>query len=224
LKQGENKSISSYIDREKMISKWDNGSLGNLLAMNFFQGMCDDFHQDWVEYSMGLDKDQVTFNTALQFVKVSYKRLGKEHLFDEGTMTAQAMTNPPYLIPSQHRISIPAAIQPAPRENSEANTENILASMLVILERMEAEKKVDFRKLTHYLPGGTSPAQQVQWWVYGDFGHFADHYPNKPLLVARQTVLRKTILVEKWRFRQNSIGRKVVTQTPVTILESKQVQ
>jgi hypothetical protein len=166
--------------------------------MNFVQGMRDDFHKDRVEYSMGLEKDPVTFSTVLQFVKVSYKRLGKEDPFDEGTMAAQAITNPPYLIPSQHRIPIAAAIQPAPRQNSEANTENVLARMLVILERMEAEKKADFRKPAHYLPDGASPAQQgvsrgefgfdiskVQCWVCGDFGHFADYYPNEPLPAER---------------------------------------
>jgi hypothetical protein len=116
LKQGENESISSYTDRAKMISKRDSGSLGNLLAMNFVQGMRDDFHKDRVEYSMGLEKNPVTFNTVLEFVKVSYKRLGKEDPFDEGAMAAQAIANPPYLIPSQHRIPITAAVQPAPRQ------------------------------------------------------------------------------------------------------------
>ena len=111
LKQGENESISSYADRAKMISKRDNGSLGNLLAMNFVQGMRDDFHKDRVEYSMGLEKNLVTFNAVLEFVKVSYRRLGKEDPFDEGAMAAQAITNPLYLIPSQHRIPISTAVQ-----------------------------------------------------------------------------------------------------------------
>jgi hypothetical protein len=71
LNQGENKPISSYADRAKMISKRDNGSLGNLLGLNFVQGMRDDFHKDRVEYSMGLEKNPVTFNTVLEFVKVS---------------------------------------------------------------------------------------------------------------------------------------------------------
>jgi len=73
LKQGENESISSYMERAKMISKQDNCSLGNLMAMNFVQGMRDDFHKDWVEYSIGLEKNLVTFNAVLEFVKVSYR-------------------------------------------------------------------------------------------------------------------------------------------------------
>jgi hypothetical protein len=145
-----------------MISKRDNGSLGNLLAMNFVQGMHDDFHKDRVEYSMGLEKNPVTFNTVLEFVKVSCKRLGKEDPFDEGAMAALAMTNPPYLIPSQHRFPIAAAIHPTPGQNSEANTENVLARMLFILERMDAEKKANFKKPAHYHPGGVNPSKQKQ--------------------------------------------------------------
>jgi len=116
-----------------MILKWDNGLLGNLLAMNLVQGMCDDFHKGRVEYSMELENNLVTFNRVFEFMKVSYRRLGKENPFDEGAMAAQAITNPPYLIPSQHRILISTAIQPVPQQPTK--TEMALSHIIQILQK-----------------------------------------------------------------------------------------
>ena len=150
-------------------------------------------------------------------------------------MAAQAITNPPYLIPSQHRIPISTAVQPAPQQPTE--TETALTHIIQILKRMNAEKKPDFKKQAHYFPGGSNPVQQgtsreeyefdistVQCWVCGDYGHFADHCPNEPLPVESQTILRKTILAEKRRSRRNSLGREVSTQNPLTILKNSQNQ
>jgi len=150
-------------------------------------------------------------------------------------MAAQAITNPPYLIPSWHRIPISTAVQPAPQQPSKTKT--ALTHTIQILERMNTENKMDFKKLAHYFPGGSNPAQQgtsreeyefdistVQCWVCGDYGHFADHCPNESLPVESQTVLRKTILAEQWRSRWNSLGREVSTQNPLTILKNSQNQ
>ena len=70
LKQGENKSITSYADRAKMISKRDNGSLGNPLARTLFKG-CVTTSTRSVSSTQWAWKIPVTLNTVLEFVEVS---------------------------------------------------------------------------------------------------------------------------------------------------------
>jgi hypothetical protein len=188
------------------------------------------------KFPLGSDKYTARLCVVIEKVMNSYQMIGKaDPLEDSSGMTLGLSITPANTVPSTTILSAAAAqVQIQPINNK---SDEVIARVLAILAKMDAEKKINFQKPAHYLPGGAGLAQKrlssgeygfdinkVQCWVCGDFGHFVDHCPGNPLLGNRPTVLCKTIPVEKLRFRQTSLGRQVVTQTPMTIVRNDQQQ
>ena len=190
-----------------------------------------------VEFSLGADKYTARFSAVIEKIMSSYQMIGEADPFDEDvshTAPNQSMT-PVYIIPPRMISSTAAAQVQAQPPTNKSDEAIALARILAILEKKENAS--DFNKPAHYHPGGVNPAHQgiaggeypfdisnVQCWVCGDNGHFADHCPNEPLPVESQRVLRKTILAEKRRSRRNSLGSEVSTQNLLTILKNSQNQ
>jgi len=147
---------------------------------------------------------------------------------------ARSIANRPYLIASQHRVSVAASEQLIPRQTNE--TETTLTPLSESSNRYG--EKYYFKTPTRYHPDAIHPAQQgqsqrdlnldissVHCCGSRKLGHIADYCPNEPLSADRKAVIRKSILAERRKVKRAQSGREVSVRPPpphVTTLSNNQ--